>query len=89
MALGAERRDVLHLVLKQALRFAGLGIAMGVLLGLGLSQVIGSLLYEISAHDAQVFLLTPAMLAMVALAAAYVPALRATKVDPLVALRYE
>jgi len=89
MALGAGRRDVLNLVLKQALRFAGTGIAMGVLMGLGLAQLVGSLLYEISAHDARVFLLTPAMLAMVALAAAYIPALRATKVDPLVALRYE
>lgn len=89
MALGAGRRDVLHLVLKQALGFAGLGIAMGVLVGLGLAQVVGSLLYEISVHDAQVFLLTPAILAIVALAATYVPAVRATKVDPLVALRYE
>jgi predicted permease len=89
MALGARRADVLRLVLLQALRFAGAGIAMGTILGLGLAQVVGSLLYNISAHDARVFLLTPVILALVALAAAYVPAFRATKVDPLVALRYE
>jgi predicted permease len=89
MALGARRGDVLSLVLQQVLRFAGAGIAAGTLLGLGLAQVVGSLLYSISAYDARVFLWTPVILALVALAAAYIPALRATKVDPLVALRYE
>jgi ABC-type antimicrobial peptide transport system permease subunit len=89
MALGARRADVLRLVLLQALRFAGAGIAMGTILGLGLAQVVGSLLYNISAHDARVFLLTPVILALVALAAAFVPAFRASKVEPLVALRYE
>lgn len=89
MALGARRGHVLRLVLQQALRFAGTGIALGVLLGFALGRVVGNLLYDISAHDARVFLLTPTMLALVALAAAYVPALRATNVDPLVALRYE
>jgi len=89
MALGARRRDVLRLVLQDATRVAGTGIVMGVLLGFALAQVVSSLLYNISAHDRGVFLLTPAILATVALAAAYVPALRATKVDPLVALRYE
>jgi putative ABC transport system permease protein len=89
MALGAKRQDILRLVLEQAIRVAGAGIAMGVLLGFGLAQIVGSLLYSISAHDRDVFLLTPAILAMIALAAAYAPALRATKVDPLVALRYE
>jgi putative ABC transport system permease protein len=89
MALGAKPGDVLGLVLSQALSFAGAGIAMDVLLGLGLGQAIGSLLYNVKTHDARVFLLTPAILALVALAAAYVPALLATRVNPLVALRYE
>jgi predicted permease len=89
MALGARRADVLRLVLSEALRYAGAGIAMGTVLGLGFAQVVGSLLYNMSAHDARVFLLTPVFLALVALAAAYVPAFRATRVDPLVALRYE
>jgi ABC-type antimicrobial peptide transport system permease subunit len=89
MALGARRGDVLRLVLQQVLRFAGAGIAAGTLLGLGLAQVIGSLLYGISAYDARVFLLTAVVLVLVALGAAYIPALRATKLDPLVALRYE
>jgi len=62
---------------------------MGVLVGFGLAQVVASLLYNVTAHDGGVFLLTPAILAMVASAAAYIPALRATKVNPLVALRYE
>jgi putative ABC transport system permease protein len=89
MALGARRADVLRLVLLQALRFAAAGIATGTILGLGLAQLVGSLLYNISAHDARVFLLTPVILALVALAAAFVPAFRASKVEPLVALRYE
>ena len=89
MALGASRSDILRLVLRQGLRFAGAGIGMGVLLGLGLGQVVGSLLYNITTHDACVFLITPTMLAIVALAAAYFPAMRATKVDPLLALRYD
>ena len=89
MALGASRTDVFRLVLRQVLRFAGAGIAAGILLGLGLAQVVGSLLYGVSAYDARVFLLIPVVLALVALVAAYIPALRATRVDPLVALRYE
>ena len=87
MALGARRGDVLRLVLRQVLRVAAAGIAAGILLGLGLAQVVGSLLYNISAYDARVFLLTPVILTLVALAAACIPALRATKVDPLIALR--
>ncbi|HEY7097126.1 MAG TPA: ABC transporter permease [Terriglobales bacterium] len=89
MALGARRSDVLTLVLRQVLRFAGAGIAAGTLLGLGLAQVVRSLLYGISPYDAQVFLVTAVLLTLVALAASCIPALRATKVDPLVALRYE
>ena len=89
VALGARRSDVLRLVLQQALLLAGAGIGLGLLLGFGLSRAVASLLYEISANDARVFLITPAMLTLVAAAAAYAPALRATKVDPLVALRDE
>jgi predicted permease len=89
MALGAKRQDVLRLVLLHALRVAGVGIVAGTLLGLALAQVVGSLLYNVSAHDPRVFVLTPIVLTLVALAATYVPAWRATKVDPLVALRYE
>jgi len=89
MALGARRHNLLRLVLEQAIRVAGTGIAIGVLVGFGLAQVVRSLLYNVTAHDGRVFLLTPAILAIIALAAAYVPALRVTKVDPLVALRHE
>jgi len=89
MALGARRSDVLRLVLRQVLRFAGAGIAAGTLLGLGLAQVVRSLLYGISPYDAQVLLATAVILTLVALAASCIPALRATEVDPLVALRYE
>jgi predicted permease len=89
IALGARAGDVLRLVLRQAWQLSAIGVAAGTLLGFALAQVVASLLYEISARDARVFVITPLVLMAVTLLAASVPARRATRVDPLSALRSE
>jgi len=89
MAMGAQTRDVLRLVLMQGARLVLLGAALGLLAALGLSRLLTSLLFGVGALDPLTILTVPAFLALVALAACYIPARRATRVDPLVALRYE
>jgi predicted permease len=89
IALGARAEDVLRLMMRQAVRLCIAGVGIGTVIGLGLTQVMDSLLYGVSAHDPRVFVLTPLVLIAVALVAAAVPARRATRVDPLVALRCE
>ncbi|HEX6717948.1 MAG TPA: ABC transporter permease [Pyrinomonadaceae bacterium] len=89
MALGANRSDVLKMITQQGMRLAAIGVVIGLLMALALAQVLSSLLIGISGYDVTTFILVPVMLAAVALVACYLPARRATKVDPLVALRYE
>jgi predicted permease len=89
MALGANRQDVLRMITTQGMRLAAVGAGLGVLLSLALAKVLSSLLIGISGYDVTTFVIVPALLAAVALIACYLPARRATKVDPLVALRYE
>jgi len=89
MALGANRADVLQLITRQGMRLAAIGVGIGLLLSLALAQVLSSLLIGVSGYDVPTFILVPTLLAAVALVACYLPARRATKVDPLVALRYE
>jgi putative ABC transport system permease protein len=89
MALGARRGDVVRLVLGQGLRVTGIGIAVGVVGAFGLTRFLHSLLYEVRPTDPPTFLAVLVLLGAVALAASYIPALRATRVDPMVALRYE
>lgn len=89
MALGARQRDVLRLVLSQGASMALLGIGIGVFLALGLTRMISSQLYGITPHDPLTFCGAGLVLTVVALAACYIPARRATKIDPVVALRYE
>jgi putative ABC transport system permease protein len=89
MALGAHRRDVLSMVLRHGLGLAVAGVALGLLAALGLARLIASLLFGVSAADPPTFSLVPLILIGVALLACYLPARRATLVDPLVALRYE
>jgi ABC-type antimicrobial peptide transport system permease subunit len=89
MALGAGRRDVVGLVLGYGMRLALIGIALGILGALALTRVMTSLLYEIKPGDPLTFLAVSIVLVFVAMAACLEPARRATKVDPMVALRYE
>jgi len=89
MALGAQASDILKMVLKQALGLSLMGVAIGVLAALGLMRLLRSLLYEVQTNDLGTFAFVVGTLFVVALLACYIPARRATKVDPLVALRYE
>ena len=89
IALGAQRRDVLRLVLGQGTRLTLLGVTVGVLAGLGFARLLSTLLFGVSATDPLTFACVAALLGLVGLAACYIPARRATRVDPIVALRYE
>ncbi len=89
MALGANKRNILFLVLGQSLLLSGIGLAVGVAFTLIFTRLIAGLLYEISPTDSVSFVSAALSLTGVMLLASYIPARRATKVDPMVALRYE
>jgi predicted permease len=89
MALGASQGDVLRLVLRQTLLLAGLGIVIGLAGAAGVTQLLTSMLFGVRATDPMTYAAVVAVLALAALAASYIPARRAMRVDPMVALRYE
>jgi predicted permease len=89
MALGASRADVVRLVVMQGFRLTLMGVGLGLAASLAVTRLITSLLYNVSATDLVTFTVVPALLAAAALGASYLPALRATRIDPMVALRYE
>jgi putative ABC transport system permease protein len=89
MALGAQRRDVLRIVIWQGLKLAIIGVIVGLALSFMGTRLLSSLLYGVSAVDPVTFAVIPLLLTGVAVAACFIPARRATKIDPLVALRNE
>ena len=89
MALGAQRADVLRLILRQSMFVIGIGLLIGLCGAFGLTRWMGSLLYGVSAHDLSIHGLVLLVLGAAGLIASYVPARRAMVVDPMIALRYE
>ncbi|HET9401987.1 MAG TPA: ABC transporter permease [Candidatus Acidoferrales bacterium] len=89
MAIGAARRGILRMILREGATLAAIGIAIGVAGSFGAAKLVASQLYGTSPNDAATFVVAGAVLAIVAMAACFIPALRATRVDPLIALRDE
>src|SRR5712671_5649346 len=89
LALGAQSGDVVQMVLRQGARLALVGVVIGIAAALGLTPLMRSLLFGVTAQDPQTFAAVAVLLIAVALVACYIPARRATRIDPLVALRYE
>jgi ABC-type antimicrobial peptide transport system permease subunit len=89
MALGAQRGDVMRLILRQGARMVGLGLVAGLAGALAMTHLLTSMLYEVSPTDPLTLAVNVVVLSAVAMLACWLPARRATKVDPLVALRYE
>jgi putative ABC transport system permease protein len=89
MALGAGHRHVLSLVLKHGMLLAAIGIALGLIGSYLLTRLMTTLLFEVKPTDAMTYVMVAGALIAIALIACYIPARRATKIDPLVALKYE
>jgi ABC-type antimicrobial peptide transport system permease subunit len=87
MALGAKREDILNMFLHRGAALAGVGVVAGLVISAACAPVMASLLYGVHPHDPAVFLIVPLLLFGIAVLASYLPARRATKVDPLIALR--
>ena len=89
MALGASSVQVMRMVIGSGLQLAVVGIAVGILVSLGATRSLTTLLYQVAPNDPLTFVAVPILFVAVAMAACYLPARRATRVDPIVALRYE
>ena len=89
LALGAPQREILRLVANSALRLLLIGGAIGMALALGVARLLASVIFGVSPHDPVTFATVALVLLAVVLTASYLPARRATKADPMVALRYE
>ena len=89
MALGGSARDVMNLILHQGVRMVVIGLAVGVLAALGITRVMTGLLIGVSPNDPLTYVAVALLLSSIALLACWIPARRATRVDPGIALRYE
>ncbi len=89
MALGAQRSRIVGMILRQGAELTAAGVVIGLICAAALTRVMATLLFGIGAHDLMTFLTVPLVLGGIALLATYIPALRATRVDPVVALREE
>jgi len=89
LALGAARRDVLRMIARGALQLAAAGVVCGIVGGIALTRLMSTLLYGVSPTDLRTFAAVGGLLVAVTLAAAFVPARRASRVDPIITLRYE
>lgn len=89
MALGAQKRNILTMVVGQGLKLAVIGVAVGIAGAFGLTRLLASLLYGVKPTDLLTFISVSLILIAIAVLACYVPARRAAEVDPMVALRYE
>jgi ABC-type antimicrobial peptide transport system permease subunit len=89
MALGAQRTDMLRMVLRQSLTVVGIGVVIGLVGSFGATRLLASLLYGVGANDVLTYAGVVFLLGTAALLASYIPARRAMRVDPMVALRYE
>jgi putative ABC transport system permease protein len=89
LTLGAQPREILRLVLSRGVFLLALGMAIGLPISFGLARLLSSLIFGVSATDAGIFSAIAIFLGAIALAACYIPARRAMRVDPMVALRYE
>jgi ABC-type antimicrobial peptide transport system permease subunit len=89
MALGAQQRDIQHLVIRQALLLVSLGMAVGIAGAFVMTRLLSSLLFGVSATDRLTFVIAPPLLGGIALLAGYLPARRAARVDPIIALHHE
>jgi ABC-type antimicrobial peptide transport system permease subunit len=89
MALGAGRNEMVRLVMKQSMWLAGIGVVLGTAAAYGLTRLLASLLFGVKASDPLTFAGVSLGLVAVALLASFIPAQRATRIDPIIALRYE
>jgi ABC-type antimicrobial peptide transport system permease subunit len=89
MALGARRSDVLRMVLGKGLRLAGIGIVIGIVAALGLTRLLAGMLHRVATVDPPTYVTVAGLLLLTAVVAGYVPARRATRTDPMIALRAE
>ena len=89
MALGAQRIDMMTMIMRQSFTVIGIGLLAGIFGALGVTRLMSSLLYGVSAHDVSIYAIVTIVLSGAALVATYFPARRAMSVDPMVALRYE